>query len=123
MPFKATAISTWQGLLDSIEAYFAANLEVSPISGRVRQTARAPVFLQRRGHSMTIVGIERGRTGSRRLLVFDPAYQPMIPLMKRFLRPEKSLFFNRLILYQYRRDERYLKRYLSFEILYFVDPA
>jgi hypothetical protein len=39
---------------------------------RVRQD-RKPVYLQHRGHSRTVVGVERDGKGEWGLLVFDPA--------------------------------------------------
>ena len=125
MSCKAVAISTEHAcseLLDSIEAYFAANIEQSQNSGPLYQTTKAPIFLQRPQHSLTVVGIARNKNGSRRLLVFDPAYRP--PWILNLLCPHKKFpFFDRYVLYQYQRDERYLKRYHSFEILYLTDPA
>lgn len=80
------------------------------------------MFLQRPAHSLTVVGMERDRNGRRRLLVFDPAYQP-IPLLKPLLCFGKPQLIDRLILHHYRRDERYLKRYPRFEILFLTDAT
>jgi len=59
--------------LDHIEAYFISGLEMDGVraTGNAHITTLAPVYFQRLGHSMTIVGLERRLDGSRNLLVFD----------------------------------------------------
>ena len=67
------------------------------------------------GHSLTIVGLEVRRNGSRNLLVFDPMFKPspgiyrLIGTQFRAGNPEK-------LLKAYRRGEAYLK-YTSYETL------
>jgi zinc finger-containing ubiquitin peptidase 1 len=106
--------------LDTIWEYFALSSQSTPITG-VKQTKTPPVFLQRPRHSITVVGIERLRNGKRRLLTFDPGYRP-----PGVLRKESDTSYSqvsaRLILWRYRRDETYLKRYQSFEVLFLDCP-
>jgi len=63
-------------LLDHIEAYFISGLEREGVraTGNAHITILAPVYFQRLGHSMTIVGLERRLNGSRNLLVFDSSF-------------------------------------------------
>jgi zinc finger-containing ubiquitin peptidase 1 len=110
----------WKELLDAIEEYFTLSCQSTTIA-RVNQTKVPPVFLQRPRHSITVVGIERLRGGKRRLLIFDPGYRPPGALRKAS-DTGYSEVSARLILWRYRRDETYLKRYQSFEAL-FLDSA
>ncbi|KAF2103598.1 hypothetical protein NA57DRAFT_32434 [Rhizodiscina lignyota] len=115
LPCKAAAFTgekAWLELLDSIEAHFTSG--TSQRSDRIIRTNRSPIFLQRPSHSLTIVGIERDQNGKRRLLVFDPGYRQL---------PEAARNWDRLTLYYYRRDERYLSRYSNFETLTLVNKA
>jgi hypothetical protein len=110
-----TGKKAWQDVLDAVLVYFSSGLQTA--ASRIHQTKLPPVFLQRPGHSITIVGIERLRKGKCRLLVFDPAYRPPAVLRER-AEASPSLATAWLILWRYRRDEAYLKRYKSFEILF-----
>lgn len=106
----------WHHLLDAVEAYYSTPVPSSARLG-LHMTKRPPIFLQRPKHSITIVGIERLRSGKRALLAFDPAYFP--PGVMRD--PSSDLKFNvwraKYVLAQYRKTERYLKRYNQFETL------
>ncbi|KAF2766789.1 hypothetical protein EJ03DRAFT_168378 [Teratosphaeria nubilosa] len=62
-------------LLDHVEAYFLSGAEGDHIIGTSHVTKLAPIYFQRKGHSMTIVGIERKDDGSRNLMVFDPSFE------------------------------------------------
>jgi zinc finger-containing ubiquitin peptidase 1 len=106
----------WQELLDAIEEYFTPSVRSTSIA-RVHQTKLPPVFLQRPRHSITVVGIERLQNGKRRLLTFDPGYRPPAALRKAS-QSRYSQVSAWLILWRYQRDEAYLKRYQSFEILF-----
>jgi len=114
--------NAYQELLDSVETYFEDS-QTSVPGHHVYGTTCPPIFLQRPNHSLTIVGIERSPSGQRRLLVFDPAYQPP----RAFRRSCQSKFhllprsvFVRRVLDSYRRDEGYLKGFKSFETLRLV---
>jgi hypothetical protein len=111
-----TGKRAWQELLDAIEKYFRPIDQPSSVV-RIHQTELPPVFLQRPRHSITIIGIERLRNGKRRLLTFDPGYRPPAALRKGS-DVSISQISTWLILWRYRRDEAYLKRYDGFEILF-----
>jgi len=110
----------WKALLDAIEEYFTLSHQPIPIV-RVNQTKVPPVFLQRPRHSITVIGIERLWDGKRRLLTFDPGYRPPGALRKAS-NAGYSQLSARLILWRYRKDETYLKRYQSFEALFLNSP-
>ena len=79
-------------------------------------TARAPIFLQRPSHSLSVIGIEWDRKGKRRLLVFDPGYQ-ISSMITPSSPSEMSALRRRLVLSRYRREEQYLQKYRNFETL------
>lgn len=108
--------NAWKDILDSIEGYFKEHIEHSTTSERIHLTTRSPIFLQRPSHSMTVIGIERSHNGQRQLLVFDPAYQPP-KVITSCLNAKTLSLRKRLALFQYRRNERYLRRFRNFEIL------
>ncbi|KAM0747168.1 DUF1671-domain-containing protein [Meredithblackwellia eburnea MCA 4105] len=47
----------------------------------VQVTKKQPLYLQHQGHSRTVVGIEKGKSGDW-LLVFDPGYSPSMSIKK-----------------------------------------
>ncbi|KAL9070350.1 MAG: hypothetical protein Q9161_004908 [Pseudevernia consocians] len=117
----------YKQLFDSVEHYFSTSVATFHLTGspRVRNTGLPPIYLQRPRHSMTIVGIEKQKGGSRSLLVFDPAYGPSKEMLKMVnvtsatngIEPSTSL------IKPYRRGKSYLKRYHAFETLRLVVPT
>lgn len=116
----------YKQLMDYVEQYFL-NATCCPItqegdgiranaSSNVVYTTHSPIYIQRPGHSMTIIGLEVRNNGSRNLLVFDPAYVPSKALMSEVPADLKGQSACRL-LKPYRRGKRQLKRYNAFEIL------
>ncbi|KAF2774244.1 hypothetical protein EJ03DRAFT_322835 [Teratosphaeria nubilosa] len=101
-------------VLDAVESYFSASPTLIP-EAKVHKTSRSPIFFQRPRHSMTIVGIERLRDGSRKLLVFDPAWRP--PGAMRGETVVGRGWKARLVLREYEKGERYLTKWKGFEIL------
>ncbi|KAK8047626.1 hypothetical protein PG996_015690 [Apiospora saccharicola] len=102
-------------LLDHVQGYFESG-DFDP-SRKVRTTSLPPIYFQHRGHSLTIVGLEKRSNGSTELLVFDPMFrdpQSITKLVGRALShktsPDKSLSL-------YRRGNKYLKKYHEFELL------
>ncbi|KAK8110537.1 peptidase family C78-domain-containing protein [Apiospora kogelbergensis] len=102
-------------LLDHVQAYFESQ-DFDP-ARKVRTTSLPPIYFQHRGHSLTIVGLEKRSNGSVELLVFDPMFrdpQSITKLVGRALShktsPDKSLSL-------YRRGNKYLKKYHEFELL------
>ncbi|KAH9826052.1 zinc finger protein with UFM1-specific peptidase domain protein [Teratosphaeria destructans] len=101
-------------LLDAVELYFSA-FPASIPGGKIHKTSRLPIFFQRPRHSLTIVGIERFRDGTRKLLVFDPAWRPPGAMRNETLvgRGWKA----KLVLREYEKGERSLNKWKEFEIL------
>lgn len=68
------------------------------------------------GHSLTIIGFEQLKNGSKHLLVFDPSFHDSSAVTrligKTFVHPMSDM-----PLKQYRRGTRYLKAYREFELL------
>jgi len=109
-------------LLKAIEAYFrqGAGSDV----GKVNATALPPVYFQFRGHSMTIVGLERSHDGSVHLIVFDPSYRDSSLVrgwVGKTVKHPKEKVDN--VLSHYRRGNKYLRKYHEFEVLYLTDSA
>ncbi|KXJ93182.1 peptidase family C78-domain-containing protein [Microdochium bolleyi] len=84
---------------------------------KVRLTNLPPLYFQHRGHSMTIIGLERRESGELELLVFDPMFRDPAYLTepdginkKRQRNYQSALKF-------YRRGHDYLKKYHEFEIV------
>jgi hypothetical protein len=105
-------------LLDFVERYFAR--DTFPLPYKVHKSCRPPIFFQQPGHSMTIIGLERCKDGTRNLLVFDPSFGPVKQLadMATGSIPTtvKADMADRLLRF-YRRSEAQLKTYDEFEIL------
>ncbi|KAI0129269.1 DUF1671-domain-containing protein [Hypoxylon sp. NC0597] len=101
-------------LYDHVENYFATAPGVDSQS-KVRNTARAPIYFQHRGHSMTIIGIERTVNGNRNLLVFDPSYGDPVSVTRYVGRHVERP--NEDALKMYRRGAKYMGHYKQFEIL------
>lgn len=68
------------------------------------------------GHSLTIIGFEKLKNGSKQLLVFDPSFHDSSSIVRlvgqTFVHPLPDL-----ALKSYRRGSRYLKAYREFELL------
>ncbi|KAK0364917.1 hypothetical protein LTR91_022751 [Friedmanniomyces endolithicus] len=132
----------WIELLDSVEEYFSSSCALSappdgkavkaisdetPLKcegngGSVISTTRPPIFLQRPGHSITIIGLSRSTSGKRHLLVFDPAWSPPSALRRRGgggneapTCGECEGWAAKWMLRQYRKGGRYLGRWREFE--------
>ncbi len=113
--FRGT--SAWCELLDAVEAYFISGSTGPAAKEGIRCTSCLPLFLQRAGHSFTIVGIVRMRTGSRMLLTFDPGWQPPASIRKGLDAQHCSSWTSRIVLKCYKKNERYLKRFTEYELL------
>ncbi|CAD6587067.1 MAG: hypothetical protein ASARMPRED_002982 [Alectoria sarmentosa] len=114
----------YEQLLDSVEHYFSASLTTTQLP-KIHNTGLPPIYLQRPRHSMTVVGIEKRKDGSRSLLVFDPAYNPSKEML-RMLNPASATNVTEpsmSLIKPYRRGEKYLKRFRAFETLRLVAPV
>lgn len=112
----------YRELLDFVEKYFS-QADHDTGSSVVSQTGLMPLFLQRPGHSMTIIGFQKTRSGARSLLVFDPAWQAPSAILESEDVSAQSRWKRRRILKMYRKSERYLKRFNQFEILEIHAPG
>ncbi|KAF2731227.1 DUF1671-domain-containing protein [Polyplosphaeria fusca] len=111
------SIQAHEALLSAVESYYTqANADDG---SKVHKTLLPPIYLQYEGHSLTIVGLECHKNGSRNLMVFDPSFttSPGIHqlLGRRNLRTSRPG-----LLTPYRRSEDVLVRYKSYEILMLV---
>lgn len=114
-------------LLNAVEKYYLTSQTpthsaTSPIAkhNKIQLTSRPPIFLQRPKHSVTIVGLEKIKNGKRRLLVFDPAWQPPSIMRQSGLLPTpfvESRFSRTATLWKYRKSGRYLQRFAAFEMV------
>jgi hypothetical protein len=108
-----------ENLLDWVQEYFEA--AAVPDGKKVQCTLKPPIYFQRPGHSLTIVGLEIMRDGTRNLLVFDPMYQAP-RLMKQMVDAGHNRIVgpNFKLLNFYRRSQYRLQNYVDFETLEYV---
>lgn len=104
-------------LMRSIESYFRRGA-TGDNSVKVTATGLPPIYLQHRGHSLTIVGFEKQKDKGANLLVFDPSFRDSGSVKglvgKTFELPESKIAS---LLDPYRRGARYFRRYGEFEVL------
>jgi zinc finger-containing ubiquitin peptidase 1 len=103
-------------MLDHIEAYFMSALDSARQHGTSHITSMPPIYFQRFGHSMTIVGLERKKDGSRNVILFDPSFATSAG-MGRLLARRKAFTHPNTLLQAYRRSEVNLSRWDEFEII------
>lgn len=120
---------------DYVEQYFIDS--TIPPATKVCKTSLAPIYFQHQGtmlsrrrpvgtwsskmlmaagHSLTIVGLEVRKSGSRNLLVFDPSFKPS-PGIQRLIGAKFRAAAPEKLLKAYRRGDRYLGKHSSFELL------
>ncbi|KAL8945126.1 MAG: hypothetical protein Q9211_000338 [Gyalolechia sp. 1 TL-2023] len=97
-----------------VERYFMKRTPLS--SEKVSRTSLPPIYFQHQGHSLTIVGLEIRKSGSRNLLVFDPSFKPS-PGIERLVGSTFRAAAPEKLLKAYRRGDSYLSKHSSFEIL------
>ncbi|RYC63678.1 hypothetical protein CHU98_g2511 [Xylaria longipes] len=116
-------------LFASVQQYFK-RASFDP-RDKVRCTNLPPIYFQHRGHSLTIVGLERRASGSLKLLVFDPMFHDtdgVLRLVGRVGRhgdskDDKNKMRHAIhrspdaMLKLYRRGNNYLRKYHEFELL------
>lgn len=103
-------------LLDHVEAYFMGGLETARRQGSSHVTGLPPIYLQRFGHSMSIVGLERLKDGHRNLLVFDSSFSTS-NAVDRLLDGKRAQAAPGALLKPYRRSDDSLARWEEFEII------
>jgi hypothetical protein len=110
------APSAHSQLLDYVEAYFISGLDHAAENGSSRMTQLPPIYFQRPGHSMTIVGMEKRNDGDRVLLVFDPSFA-----VAEVLRQLKNGRVRRsnidTLMASFRQDGAHLTRWKEYEIM------
>lgn len=110
------APSSHAQLLDYVEAYFISGLENATENGSSHMTQLPPIYFQRPGHSMTIVGMERRNDGDRVLLVFDPSFAVAEVLRQlRDGRVHRSKIDT--LMAAFRQDGAHLTRWKEYEIM------
>ncbi|KAK3653092.1 hypothetical protein LTR22_011330 [Elasticomyces elasticus] len=113
----------WSEVIDSVEEYYSAAMpsiaKRKDNAGRVHITSRPSIFLQRPGHSVTVVGITRLESGKRYLLIFDPAWSAPASFRKDdlFTCEECKGLSARWVLRQYMKSESWLSKWKTFETL------
>ncbi|RKP04991.1 peptidase family C78-domain-containing protein, partial [Thamnocephalis sphaerospora] len=107
----------WQNLIKAVAKYFSQ--EESEADEKIRRTSLPPIYLQHKGHSMTIVGVEKQGDGSWNLLVLDPSNRDPESIKKSRKSVDKRKRYPQfdLLLEPYRRGEKYLSKYDEFEVL------
>jgi hypothetical protein len=111
-------------LMRAVEAYFRQSDDGAPNNSegnsdaKVRPTGLPPIYLQHRGHSLTVVGFEKQRDRQVNLLVFDPSFRDASSVRdlvgRTFTQSESKI---NGMLEPYRRGTRYFRRYGEFEVL------
>lgn len=101
-----------QNLFDWVERYFAS--ASTDNDSKVQCTLKPPIYFQRPGHSLTIVGFERMRSGTRNLLVFDPMYQVSASMLQ-LIEKGRVRETNDKLLRLYRRSQNRMYSYADFE--------
>ena len=108
-----------QVLFDYIEEYFRGDVTDDSQRLKVHRTYRPPIYLQQPGHSLTIVGFEKHKNGSRNIVVFDtvfktPRYMQMY-LDRKVRRPDEGFIAHAMHIY--RRGSDKLRKYKDFEVV------
>jgi hypothetical protein len=109
----------YEQLLDYVEAYFISGQEQARRHGISYITQLPPIYFQRSGHSMTIVGFERRKDGGRNLIVFDPSFATTGG-MQRLVDGRVAHVAVERLMAAYRKDEDKLAYWKEYEILMLV---
>lgn len=103
-------------LLDHVEAYFMSGMEAAEKHGTSYITTLPPIYFQRFGHSLSIIGVERLIDGSRNLLMFDSSFATSTP-MRRLTDGKQAVASSESLLRPYRKSDLSLTRWDEFEII------
>ncbi|KAL8952629.1 MAG: hypothetical protein Q9222_001468 [Ikaeria aurantiellina] len=112
--FNADRTPACRQVYRQVEEHFVKASAAS--ADKVCRTPAPPIYLQHEGHSLTIVGLEVRKSGSRNLLVFDPSFKPS-PGIQRLVGSTFRASAPEKLLKAYRRGDSYLGKHSSFEIL------
>ncbi|KAL2013458.1 hypothetical protein VTN00DRAFT_983 [Thermoascus crustaceus] len=83
---------------------------------KVFKTDLPPIYLQHKGHSVTVIGFEVRKNGSANLLVFDPVFKTS-PAIQRLIGTTVKTSDPTRLMKAYRRGAAYLQKYKDFEVL------
>ncbi|KFY14519.1 hypothetical protein V492_02573 [Pseudogymnoascus sp. VKM F-4246] len=108
-------------LMKNVEEYFRTGCADS--TSKIRRTQLPSIYFQHPGHSMTIVGMEKKKDGSKNLLVFDPMFHDAPDVINLIGKDTFSVKHPAEFLRAYRRNTKYLKRYRAFEVLRLRPPG
>ncbi|KAF2208404.1 hypothetical protein CERZMDRAFT_49398 [Cercospora zeae-maydis SCOH1-5] len=111
-----TGNSAVTDLLDYVEAFYMSGIDGAQRHGTSYVTQLPPIYFQRFGHSMSIVGLERRRDGSRNLLVFDSSFKTSKP-MRLLADGRRANLTVSDLLKPYRRSDHSLSKWDEFELL------
>ncbi|KAJ5033468.1 uncharacterized protein L3040_008583 [Drepanopeziza brunnea f. sp. 'multigermtubi'] len=109
----------YEFLFNAVESYFIDGC--TDYDHKVRCTDLPSVYFQHPGHSMTIIGFEKRKDGSKNLIVFDPMFHDATNIT-RFIGQSFKHSNPSDLLKAYRRGVKYLKKYDSFELLKLTPP-
>jgi hypothetical protein len=112
---KCTA-PTCRRSTSSIQVRFFTHIHIFAFSLYWVLTALPP------GHSLTIVGLERLRSGAINLLVFDPMFRDAPSVARLFGRADVRARDPDKLLRPYRRGAKYLGKFRAFELLRLRPP-
>ena len=101
-------------LLHAVERYFVQ--AAMDDGSRVHKTLLPPIYLQRPGHSITIVGFERRSDSYCNLVVLDPVYATS-PAMHKLIGRKNIKSARPEVMHAYRRGPAHLRKFAAFEIL------
>ena len=107
-------VQAHESLLLAVERYFA-QAAVNDGSS-VHKTLLPPIYLQRPGHSVTIVGFERRSESYCNLVVLDPVYATS-PAMHKLIGRKNIKSSRPEVMHAYRRGPAHLRKFAAFEIL------
>ncbi|KAK6584509.1 hypothetical protein PZA11_002733 [Diplocarpon coronariae] len=116
---RPTSGPAYELLFRAVENYFLDGCTEYGL--KVRCTSLPCIYFQHPGHSMTIVGFEKMKDGTKNVIVFDPMFHDATNMTKlinqsfRYKNPKD-------LLKAYRRGVKYLQRYTEFELLKLTPP-
>lgn len=107
--------SAYEGLFDAVETYFQRGCAAN--DKKIQKTWMPPLYFQHPGHSLTIIGFERKKSGARNLLVFDPSFKAPQGVRDNIGATSIQVRNPAKLLGAYRKGAGYLRKYKQFEIL------
>ncbi|PBP20510.1 hypothetical protein BUE80_DR008631 [Diplocarpon rosae] len=116
---RPTSRPAYELLFRAVENYFLDGC--TDYGPKVRCTSLPSIYFQHPGHSMTIIGFEKMKDGTKNIIVFDPMFHDATNVTK-FINQHFKYKNPKDLLKAYRREVKYLKRYTEFELLKLTPP-